>query len=227
MNVISAISAPFKLPAAIPPAISKNSRPATSDLDPQTAAREARAKAFYTKEEEPWKSGTVHYSEGGVDKKRPMTKDEYLDYTRSMSMLDIEIQQCMFAKFRDNLISIRPDLAGINISYTLDDEAQLKILDPDQVFNGEQLDWLTDSLNKLQDFKDTVQSHAKKMMALVDHDTETFGNRYILNLVNFADTIDYGKIISVKDQHEMNNAWIKQIQEKGERREAPVLDLHA
>lgn len=227
MNVTSSVCNPLKQLIPVSQDKLKNPQRADSGVDMQISAKEAKAKAFYTKEEEPWKAGTMHYSEEGVDQTRPITKDEYLDYMRTMSMIDIEVQQCQFDKFRNNLIAIRPDLAGINISYTLDSEAQIKILDPDQVFNGQQLEWLTDSLNTLKGFKETVQSHAKKMMALVDHDTETFGNRYVLNLNNFADTIDYGKIISIKDQHEMNNAWIKQIHEKGERREGPVVDLRA
>jgi hypothetical protein len=216
-----------KVPTATLQAKSNNLRPMASDPDSKINAKEARTEAFYTKEEEPWKKGTVHFSEGGVDKTRPMTKDEYLDHIRTMSVLDIEIQQCQFAKFRDNVVSLRPDLAGLNISFTLDEEGQIKILDPDKVFNSEQLEWLTDSVNKIKDFKQTVQSHARKMMELVDHDTETFGNRYVLNLSNFANTIDYGLIISIKDQYEMNNAWITQILEKGEHREERMIDVRA
>lgn len=226
MNISNALPNTIKLPTPVQGS-PKSPQPFDHDTDPQIAEKEAKSKAFYTKEVEPWKSGTIHYNEGNVTKTRPMTKDEYLDYTKSMSMIDIEVQQCQFARFRENLISIRPDLAGINISYTLDDEAHIKILDPDKVFSCEQLEWLSGAMNNLKDFKETVQSHAKKIMTLVDHDTETFGNRYTLNLMNFADTIDYGKIISVKDQHEINNAWVKQVYENGQHRGEPVVDIHA
>ncbi len=45
----------------------------------QPSAKELLAKAFYTREEEPWRSGTVEYNEGKEIFTREMTKSEYLD----------------------------------------------------------------------------------------------------------------------------------------------------
>lgn len=226
MNVSSVIPG-STTPPAIQLAKPANPKLVTAEVAAPLSDKEARAQAFYMREEEPWKKGVVQYTEGNEDKTRPMTKSEYLDHLKTMSILDIEIQQGNFDKFRNTLIDRRPDLAGKNISYTLDDNAQIKILDPDRVFSEEQLDWLTDSLNKLPGFRDTVQSHARKIMTLVDHDIESFGNRYVLNLMNFANTIEYGTVMSCRNQHELNDSWMSQIHEKGQLREKPLINVHA
>ena len=191
------------------------------------SAKELLAKAFYTREEEPWKGRTVLYSEGSETITRPMTKTEYLKSQKTMLALDLEIQQCQFDRFRGKLIELRPDLAGKQFSYTLGDDAQVKIIDPDNIFSGEQLEWVTDSLNNFPDFTKTAQESAKRMMALVDHDHEIFGNRFSLNLMNFEDTVDLGKLISIKDPERQQVAWIKQIEQNAERRVAPLVDVLA
>lgn len=193
----------------------------------QPSAKELLAKAFYTREEEPWKSRTVLYSEGSETITRPMTKAEYLKSAKSMLALDLEIQQHQFDRFRGKLIDLRPDLAGKQFSYTLGDDARVKIIDPDNIFSGEQLEWVTDSLNNFPDFTTTAQECAKRMMVLVDHDNETFGNRFSLNLMNFQDTVDLGKLISIKDPERQQEAWIKQIEQNAERRVAPLIDVLA
>jgi hypothetical protein len=63
-------------------------------------------------------------------------------------------------------------------------------------------------------------------MTLVDHDTEAFGNRYVLNLMNFADTIEYGTVMACGNQHELNDSWMNQIHEKGQLREKPLVNVH-
>lgn len=193
----------------------------------QPCAKEVLAKAFYTREEEPWRSGIVEYNEGKEIFTREMTKAEYLSYEESMTTLCLGIQQYDFDRFREKLVELRPDLAGRKFSYTLGDDAQVKIIDPENLFNGEQLQWMTDSLNQLPGFTKTVQECAKRMMTLVDHDDETFGNRFSLNLMNFQDTIDFGELISVKDRELQKNAWIAQIHENAERRVAPLVDILA
>jgi hypothetical protein len=226
MNVNS-VTPGLTTPTANPTATPASPKPVISEVAVALSDKEARAQAFYMREEEPWKKGVVHYIEGTEEKTRPMTKSEYLDHLKIMSILDIEIQQGNFDKFRNSLIDRRPDLAGKNINYSLDDNAQIKILDPDRVFSEEQREWLTESLNKLTGFRDTVQSHARKIMTLVDHDTEAFGNRYVLNLMNFADTIEYGTVMACRNQHELNDRWMNQIHEKGQLREKPLVNVHA
>ncbi len=144
-----------------------------------------------------------------------------------MLALDLEIQQHKFDKFRGKLFELRPDLAGKQFSYTLGDDARVKIIDPGNIFSGEQLEWVADSLNNFPDFTTTAQECAKRMMVLVDHDNETFGNRFSLNLMNLQDTVDLGKLISIKDPERQQEAWIKQIEQNAERRVAPLVDVLA
>lgn len=193
----------------------------------QPSAKELLAKAFYTREEEPWKSGTVEYNEGKEIFTREMTKAEYLDYEKSMTTLCLEIQRYDLDRFREKLVELRPDLGGRKFSYTLGDDAQVKLIDPENLFDAGQLKWMTDSLNELPGFTKTVQECARRMMILVDHDNEMFGNRFSLNLMNFQDTIDFGKLISIRDQEQQENAWIAQIRENAERRNAPLVDIVA
>ncbi len=60
---------------------------------------QARAKAFYSREEEPWKGKIYFYSEfGGPKEERPLTKEMYLDDLKSFSNLELRIQQSIYAR---------------------------------------------------------------------------------------------------------------------------------
>jgi hypothetical protein len=227
MNVNAIMPSPVKPLLGEQKAMPAETQLAAPNVTPPLSAKEQLARDFYTREEEPWKKATIKVIDDDSTIVRAMTKEEYLHHTQIMSDLDLEIMQCKFDKFRKSLIDLRPDLAGMNISYTLGDDAQVKILDPEQTFNENQLEWLTKSMNGIPDFRETVQDHARKVMTLVDHDTETFGNRYVLNLSNFQDVIDYGKIMTVRNQDELSDAWIKQVQEKGQLREDLLVDVKA
>jgi hypothetical protein len=228
MNVNAIVPSPVKPLLPEQKAMPAETQLSAPNVTPPLSAKEQLARDFYTREEEPWKKFTTRISHyDGTTTVREMTKEEYLESKRGWSALDLRVMQSQLDKFRNSLIDMRPDLAGVNISYTLGDDAQIKVLDPQQTFNEEQLDWLTKSLNEVPHFRDTVQDHARKIMTLVDHDTETFGNRYKLSLSNFQDVIDYGKIMTVKNQDELNNAWIKQVHEKGELRGERLIDVKA
>ncbi|KAA8713882.1 hypothetical protein F4W70_08680 [Pseudomonas cannabina] len=84
------------------------------------------------------------------------------------------IESDHLSKFRNELMELRPDLAGINFSYTLGDDAELKIINLDGKLGEHELKFLTDAINKKTDFKEAAREHAKIIMTLVDHDTETF-----------------------------------------------------
>jgi hypothetical protein len=230
MNINAAASTLTKLPTLDPKtqkAMPIEPEPLDLAKAEKPSAKELLAQAFYKREEEPWKSGIVEYNEGKEIFTREMTKAEYLDYEKSMAALCMEIQQCHIDSFRKKLVELRPDLADRKFSYTLGDDAQVKLIDPENLFDEEQLQWMTDSLNDLPGFTKTVQECAKRIMILVDHDNEFFGNRFSLNLMNFQDTIDFGKLISIKDRDQQQNAWIAQIHENAKRRDAPLVDILA
>ena len=187
--------------------------------------REARAKAFYTREAEPWKNRTYFGAEiGGPIEERPMPKEMYLDHLKSFSNIELQIQQSMYGKIRNELGVFRPGLANKKFSYTLGDDAQVKILNQDALLSEGDLEYLTKRLNNYRGFRDSVQAHAKMAMALVDHDDKAFGGKYKLDLLNIQDTLDYGKLILLKPE-KMHEAFVRQIIENGEKREEPLVDI--
>ncbi|GAB7531674.1 hypothetical protein PS3A_40880 [Pseudomonas sp. 3A(2025)] len=189
--------------------------------------REARAKAFYTREAEPWKGKTYIYSEfGGPEEERPLTKEMYLEDLQWYSNLELRIQQSMYSKIKNELGVFRPDLASKNFSYTLGDDAQVKILDPEKSLSEGDMKYLTTLLNDRRGFRDSVCKHAKMVMALVDHDDKAFGGKYKMDLLNIQNTLDYGKLIAQKPE-KMYEAFVRQIIENGEKREEPLVDITA
>ncbi|MBI6855996.1 hypothetical protein YA0002_24845, partial [Pseudomonas cichorii] len=127
---------------------------------------------------------------------------------------------------RKELVELRPDLANKGFGYTLGDDAQIKVISYENSLNEDEIKWLTKTLNNIEELKENVISHAKIMMELVDHDTEKFGGKYILNLMNFQDTIDYGKVVAVK-RNDMSEEWIRQIHQNAEKREPSLIDIRA
>ncbi|MBX8529711.1 hypothetical protein K5D32_08575 [Pseudomonas cichorii] len=228
MNISSVVSNAVKpqLPS-VQPGLSTPAKTAVSEAEPTLSAKEARAKEFYTREEEPWKGKFYIYSDDFIkSEKRPMTKEHYLKHLESSAWINLTVQQSYYDSFRKELIELRPDLANKGFSYTLGDDAQIKIIATENSLSEDEIKWLTDTLNNIEAFKESVQSHAKAMMALVDHDTERFGGKYILNLMNFQDTIDYGKIVAVR-KNDLSEEWIRQIHENAEKREPSLIDIRA
>ncbi|GAB7531566.1 hypothetical protein PS3A_39780 [Pseudomonas sp. 3A(2025)] len=191
----------------------------------QEDPREARAKAFYTREAEPWKGKTYLYHETGKpEEERPLTKEMYLDNLKSFMRIELEVQQCFYTKIRNELGVFRPDLASKNFSYTLGDDEQIKILNQDPLLTDDDLQHLTKLFNNRKGFRDSVVEHAKMAMALVDHDDKAFGGKYKLDLLNIQNTLDYGKLIMLKPE-KMREAFVRQIIENGEKREEPLVDI--
>jgi len=189
--------------------------------------REARAKAFYTREAEPWKDKTYLYSEfGGPEEERPLTKEMYLENLKDFSNIELMVQECFYSKIRNNLGVYRPELAKKNFSYTLDDDATIKILDPDLTLDEGERRYLTNLFNEQRGFADSVIDHAKMAMAMVDHDDKAFGGKYKLDLLNIQHTLDYGKLVLQKPE-KMYEAFIRQILDNGEKREEPLIDTVA
>ncbi|MBX8569963.1 hypothetical protein K5D36_09770 [Pseudomonas cichorii] len=228
MNIGSVVSTAVKpqLPS-VQPGVSTPIKTAAPETESALSAKEARAKAFYTREEEPWKNRLYYSGSGDPDEVgTPMTKEIFLGFEEMRATSFLSLQQCYYDSFRKELIELKPDLAKKGFSYTLGDDAQIKVISYENSLSEDEIKWLTKTLNNIEDFKESVQLHAKSMMTLVDHDTETFGGKYNLNLMNFQDTIDYGKIVSVR-KNDLSEEWIRQIQQNAEKRESPLIDIKA
>lgn len=103
-----------------------------------------------------------------------------------------------FKEFSERLNDLRPDIFSTNYSFTLDENANIKILDGRQPLSEADKLWLTDEINKFKDFRSSVHAHSKALMALVDH-RKDFG-KYNLNRHNFQTTIDYRDILNTSNR---------------------------
>ncbi|MFJ4142389.1 hypothetical protein [Pseudomonas sp. NPDC089734] len=199
----------------------------TSEAKSVLSAKEARAKAFYTREEEPWVGKFYIYGDDFIKSElRPMTKDIYLRDQETGASIELTLQQCYYDRFRKELVDLRPDLANKGFSYTLGDDAQVKVIATANTLSEDDITWLTKALNNFGRLQESVQSHARIMMTLVDHDTEKFGGKYNLSLLNFQDTIDYGKVVAIR-KNDLSEEWIRQIHQNAEKRETLLIDINA
>ncbi len=228
MNIGSVVSTAVKPQlSSVQPGASTPMKTAAPEAESGMSAKEARAKEFYTREEEPWKGKFYIYGDDFINsEKRPMTREVYIRQLEMDASINLTLMQCYYDDFRKELVELRPDLANKGFSYTLGDDAQIKIIAYKNSLSEDDIKWLTKALNNIEDFKDNVQSHAKIMMTLVDHDTEKFGGKYNLNLMNFQDTIDYGKVVAIR-KNDLSEEWIRQIHQNAEKREPSLIDIKA
>ncbi|RMP32054.1 hypothetical protein ALQ24_100427 [Pseudomonas syringae pv. antirrhini] len=199
------------------------------EAKPKLSEKEEFANAFYTRVEEPWLQFTSNHTDDKDPTKkviRPMTKERYLENLNADAILMSRIQSSCYQKLRAELVDLRPDLAGKNFSYTVGDDAELKIIDLDDKLGTNEIKYLSDAINQKTQLKDAALTHAKILMTLADHDTDTFKGTYKLDLLNFKNIIDLGKIaLSKKD--DPSEIWINQIKEKAEKNSTHLIDTRA
>lgn len=184
--------------------------------------RQAQAKAFYTREEEPWLKG---YSKSEMTpEKSAAAKEMYLSELKRDSIDALKFQGEHYGRMLTEIGIYRQDLAKKNFSYTLGDDGKVKLLDPDNSFTEHERKYLTSLLNEDKKFTESVIKFAKMTMALVDHDDKAFGGKFKLDLLNFKDTVDYRKLMT-SDSKDIYKNLISQILEKGEKREEPLVDV--
>ncbi|KAA8696631.1 Uncharacterized protein ALO80_00706 [Pseudomonas caricapapayae] len=228
---INSIISDFILPQSRPENSLQPEQPLlTPSIKSVPTTKEELAQAFYTREEEPWLKSfytfTDYTAPVAKTEMRQMTKERYLEYLNADAILMSRIQSSCYQKFRAELVDVRPDLAEKNFSYTIGDDAELKIIDLDDKLGTNEIKYLSDAINQKNQFKDAAVRHAKILMTLADHDTETFKGTYKLDLLNFQNIIDLGKIaLSKKD--DPSEIWINQIKEKAEKNSAHLIDTRA
>lgn len=229
MNINAIASNPIKLPVSVPvsPKLEQEVKAAAAKPERILTGAEKFAKEFYTKEEEPWKGQTSYAvdPESGKYQMIPETREGWVRKQYSQAEGDLEFVNETFEKFMKELHFLDPELAVKNWSYTLDGEAQIKVLDPKGNLNDAEVERLTKAMNTFKDFTASVQTHAKTIMSIVDHDIETFGGKYELSLLNFQHVIDYGSMSYRKK--DPNEDWVRQIAENAEKRESSLIDLKA
>ncbi|SHN18648.1 hypothetical protein SAMN05216593_11211 [Pseudomonas asturiensis] len=171
-------------------------------------ATTAKEKPFYECEKEPWLSEPVD----------PLitNREEYVAHQKMFNAIDLRLMQITYDAYRKELIDTHPDIANKKFGFTLDESASLKIIGYDNSLTETDRAVLTESINNFQELKSMVQANAKMLMTLVDHDHETFGNRYNLNIENFHSIIDYDKILNT-GINLMQSEWVRQVQSNAEK----------
>ncbi|WP_122550257.1 hypothetical protein [Pseudomonas viridiflava] len=226
MNINSAIPMTMKPYMPAPDRAPQTTKLAVSDVLTDQQKKEALAKEFYTKEEEPWNKISHNYMQNGVlVSMQHYAKEIYLLSMRVSASRELDNQYAFFHHFKEQVLETRPDLAEKNFSFTLGDDAEIKILDPGKKLNDDDLQWLTRTINSDGDFKSSVRDGAKLIMSLVDHDPKNFSGKTNLTLLNFQDIIDLGKVIS--DPIDMTEGWIKQVKEHDENKGDSLIDTYA
>lgn len=226
MNINSAI--PYYIPAQTPrqTLAPLPTNPPSSDVSTHQEKKEAYAKEFYTREEEPWNKISYDYMQDGVPvSMQHYAKECYLLSMRVSAARELGNQELFFGAFKKQVAHIRPDLAEKNFSFTLGDDAEIKILDPGKKLNDDDLQWLTRAINSDGDFKGSVREGAKLIMTIFDHDSKNFSGKTNLNLLNFQDIVDLGKVLS--DPIDMTEGWMKQVKEHDEKNGNSLINTYA
>lgn len=192
------------------------------------SAKEQFSNSFYTKEEEPWKGRYYETGKANSDQTfvRPMTREDYLVELYLHAHLTTERLYSRYDKFMAHFNQSNSELAGKNFTYTLGDDAEIKILDPSGELSPEEIESIKEAMNGFQYLKEFVQDHARTMMKIVDHDTELFGGKVKLNLLNFQTTVDFGNMRTAGPEAFLK-AFIEQIREHGEKNEDRLIDIRA
>ncbi|WP_122723616.1 hypothetical protein, partial [Pseudomonas viridiflava] len=186
MNINSAIPMTMKPYMPAPDRVPQTTEQVPSDVMTDQQKKEAFAKEFYTKEEEPWKGQFVNCGDNIIKNElREMTKEQYLTFARMEASIELSNQYSFFCYFKEQILDTRPDLAEKSFSFTLGDDAEIKILDSGKSLSDDDLKWLTRAINSDVDFKSSVRQGAKLIMSLVDHDPKNFSGKTNLTLLNF------------------------------------------
>ncbi|MDY0936846.1 hypothetical protein [Pseudomonas viridiflava] len=226
MNINSAIPMTMKPYVPAPDRAPQTTKPAVSDVLTDQQKKEALAKEFYTKEEEPWNKISHDYMQNGVlVSLQHYAKEIYLMSMSLSASRELGNQYAFFHHFKEQVLETRPDLVEKNFSFTLGDDAEIKILDPEKKLNDDDLQWLTRAINSDGDFKSSVREGARLIMILVDHDPKNFSGKTNLTLLNFQDIVDLGKVLS--HPIDMTEGWMNQVKEHDKKNRDSLVDTYA
>jgi len=130
-----------------------------------------------------------------------------------------------FEEFSEYIKDLRPDIVSTNYGFTLDENANIKILDGRQPLDEADKLWLTNEINKFKDFRNTVHDHSKALMAVVDH-SKDFGGKYNLNRHNFQSVIDYRDILNTS-QRDFYERALHMVKSHAPMRSEPRINTYA
>lgn len=179
-------------------------------------AKKTDEPVFYEYQKEPWLLESIN--------EHITNRIDYVAHKKIVDVLELALINVTYDSFRKDLQETHPEIAGKKFGFTLNESASIKIIDYDNSLTENDKSVLTHAINGFREFKEQIQQHAKTVMTLVDHDHEIFGGRYKLDISNFQDVIDYGKIMSTSVQ-KMQDEWIQQVQSNAEKRDFSYISV--
>lgn len=182
----------------------------------ESNSRDVKERPFYEYQKEPW------LTEPGYEHVRD--RKEYVSCKRAEVVIDLALTRCSYNSFMRELSDSHPEIASKSFGFTLDADASIKIIDYTNSLTDDDKHVLIESMSNYGMFKRDLQSAAKGIMTLVDHDHETFGGRSRLDIENFQFVVDFGKVFN-SPVEEMPNEWVRQIQENAETRDCSFISL--
>ena len=99
-------------------------------------------------------------------------------------------------------------------------DQKIKVTNPDEVLTSAEVSYLTEKLNEREMLKRNLHTHARTVMALVDHLPELFGAGYLVDLQNYHKIIDYGQIFTRNSIGNFMDTWAYQVEHHAQKREA-------
>ena len=156
-----------------------------------------------------------------------LSKDHYLDELNKKSNQALHRAYDDYHDFKDNLKYLNPVLGGKHFGITLEMDRSIRITDPDGVLTAAEISYLTEQLNDRPKLVDNLQTHARTVLELLDHDTEKFGGKYQLDMESFKHVIDYGQIFSRNSIGNFMDTWAYQIERYADKREEPLVTASA
>ncbi|PYD17969.1 MULTISPECIES: hypothetical protein [Pseudomonas syringae group] len=217
---INGVSNPVNIPQQVGLVTGAKHVDPTEDVSLQGAiaseVKTTEKNVFYEYQKEPWLLEPIN--------EHITNRLDYVAHKKRLDVLELALVNVTFDSFRKQLQETHPDIARKNFGFTLTESASIKIIDYDNSLTENDTSVLTHAINGFREFKEQLQHHAKTIMTLVDHDHETFGGRYKLDISNFQDVIDYGKIMNTSVQ-KMQDEWIQQVQSNAEKRDFSYISL--
>jgi len=177
--------------------------------------------SHYEYEEKPWMTyDRYDPSLDEYDNKSFYTLHTYLDSIGHLRELTRKFEQ-----FTDHVKDLRPDIASSEFSFTLDENAKIKILASPLQLSESDMTWLTEEINSFEGLRTTAHAHSKAIMAIVDH-FEPFKGKYNLNRHNFQTTVHYGNNLRVS-WLELQGKFMEQLAHSIEKKPQTLLDTYA
>lgn len=177
--------------------------------------------SHYEYEEKPWM--TYDRYDSSLDEYD--NKSLYIIHTHLDAIGHLRGLQLKFEQFTDHVKDLRPDIASVEFSFTLDENANIKILASPVELSEVDIDWLTKEINNFDGLRATAHAHSKTLMAMIDH-LEPYKGKYTLNRYNFQSTMFYGDNLRVP-WGDLQRNFLQKLTHYVEKKPQTLLDTYA